>query len=115
MAYLETLKPVRWRGASHAAMRELPGDARFEAGHELNRLQQGLDPVNWKPMSTIGPGVAEIRVYAGREYRVFYLARFAEAVYVLHVFEKKSRKTSGLDLELGRVRYRQLVRERSGQ
>lgn len=96
-------------------MRRLPAEVRFEAGYELYRVQLGREPTDWKPMSGIGAGVAEIRVSGERAHRVFYVARFAEAVYVLHVFEKKSRRTSGLDLAIGRARYRELVRLRAGR
>lgn len=81
------------------------------AGLQLDRVQRGLDPDDWKPMPTVGPGVREIRVRdeAGA-FRVLYVARFAEAVYVLHCFQKKSGKTSRQDLELGRQRFKELVR-----
>ena len=70
-----------------------------------------IKPV-WKPMPTIGLGVKEIRVRAGNAYRLIYVARFSEAVYVLHAFEKKSRKTSRSDVALARNRFKDLVRER---
>ena len=78
----------------------------------MRRVQDGELPVDWKPMPTVGPGVNELRVRAGGAYRVLYVAKFAEAVYVLHAFEKKTRKTARLDVELARQRYRNLVRER---
>jgi len=63
-------------------------------------------------MPDIGAGVVELRVHAGTEHRVFYVAKFEEAIYVLHAFEKRSRKTSLRDLEVGRTRYRQVVATR---
>lgn len=75
-------------------------------------FQQGKEPSDWKPMPSIGLGVKEIRVRAGDAYRLIYVARFSEAVYVLHAFEKKSRKTSRPDLALARNRFRTLVLER---
>jgi phage-related protein len=69
-----------------------------------------LDPLDWKPMPSVGPGVRELRVDTGQQFRVLYLARRAEAVYVLHAFEKKSRKTSLADLAIARRRYSQLMR-----
>ena len=64
-------------------------------------------------MPTVGAGVYEIRVRdGGRAFRSFYVARFEEAIYVLHVFEKKTQKTSRADLDLGRSRYRDLVQRR---
>ena len=63
-------------------------------------------------MPLVGPGVVEIRVHAENEYRVFYLAKFEEAIYVLHVFAKKTQKASSLDVELGKKRYRELLERR---
>lgn len=77
------------------------------------RKPDGELPIDWKPMPDIGPGVNELRVRAGGAYRVLYVAKFAEAVYVLHAFEKKSRKTGRLDAELARQRYRNLLKERN--
>jgi phage-related protein len=107
------MKPVVWLGDSLAEVRSFVPEARQRAGHELRRVQAGRLPIDWKPMPGIGLGVNELRVRAGRAYRVIYVAKFAEAVYVLHAFEKKSRKTSRLDVELARQRYRNLVRERN--
>jgi phage-related protein len=83
-----------------------------EAGRELERVQRGGDPIDWKPMPSVGRGTREIRVHVEGEIRVFYVATFPEAVYVLHVFEKKTRKTSARDLALGRQRYRSMMEER---
>ena len=63
-------------------------------------------------MPGLGPGAQEIRLHAGTEHRVFYVARFAEAVYVLHAFEKKAQKTPKGDVELGQKRYRDLMEAR---
>ena len=63
-------------------------------------------------MGDVGPGVREIRIHTALEHRVLYVARFADAVYVLHAFEKRSRKTARDDVELARLRYRALVRQR---
>jgi len=71
-----------------------------------------VEPADWKPMSTIGPGVREIRVHTALEHRVCYIAKFAEAIYVLHAFEKRTRKTSQRDLDLARQRYQALVAQR---
>jgi phage-related protein len=88
-----------------------PDDARREAGHELYEVQMGRDPNDWKPMSTIGPGVREIRIReADGAYRVIYIATFADAIHVLHAFEKKTQKTARRDLELAATRLRQLKR-----
>jgi len=101
-------KPLIWLGTSRGDLRRFPVLARRLAGFQLRRVQQGLDPVDWKPMSAIGPGVREIRVHLGGAYRVFYVATRPKAVYVLHAFEKKTQKTSARDLETGRERFRAL-------
>jgi phage-related protein len=72
-------------------------------------VQQGLQPNDWKPMASIGVGVREIRIHTGREHRVLYLAAFAEAVYVIHAFEKKTRKTATGDVNLAKQRFRELI------
>jgi phage-related protein len=87
-------------------------DVRRVAGRELERVQRGADPTDWKPMATIGRGAREIRVHVGSELRVVYVATFPEAVYVLHVFEKKTRKTSARDLALGQQRYHSMMQGR---
>ena len=107
-----SIKPVEWLGDSRERVREFSDEARGDVGFELWEVQQGKEPSNWKPMPSIGLGVKEIRVRAGEAYRLIYVARFSEAVYVLHAFEKKSRKTSRPDVELARNRFRTLVRER---
>jgi phage-related protein len=81
------------------------------AGLQIDRVQRGLDPDNWKPMPTVGTGVREIRVRdAAGAFRVLYVAQFEQAVYVLHCFQKKSAKTSRSDIEIGRQRFRELVK-----
>lgn len=97
-------KPVVWLGSSLVDVRAFPRLARQRIGRALDLVQEGEEPPDWKPMPSVGPGVREIRVKIGVQYRVLYVARYAEAVYVLHVFEKKSQKTSERDLALGRKR-----------
>jgi phage-related protein len=79
---------------------------------DLRRVQAGEAPRDWKPMPSIGPGVREIRIHTGLEHRVFYVATFAEAVYVLHAFEKRTRKTPKQDVQLAQDRLRALVNRR---
>jgi phage-related protein len=105
-------KPLAWLGSSLADLRSFPADARRHAGHELHLVQKGLSPSDWRPMSSVGAGVVEIRIHTEQEYRVFYVAKFEEAVYVLHAFEKKTQKTPKRDIELARTRYSELVRIR---
>jgi phage-related protein len=101
-------KALIWIGSSRGDLRAFPALARRLAGLQLRRVQQGLDPDDWKPMQTIGPGVREIRIHIAGAYRVFYVASRPEAIYVLHAFEKKTRKTSAHDLRIGRDRFRAL-------
>jgi phage-related protein len=105
-------KTVAWLGTALADLRGFPADAQRDAGFELRRVQQGLDPNDWKPMLSIGPGVREIRIHTGLEHRVFYVASFAEAMYVLHAFEKRTRKTPKHDLQRAQDRLRALVNRR---
>ena len=105
-------KPLLWIGSSRAALRAFPDEARREAGHELFKVQQGEEPSNWKPLPGVGAGVNELRIDTGVAHRVIYVAKFAEAVYVLHAFEKRSRKTRPADLDLAKSRLRQLLRHR---
>ena len=106
------LKPLDWLGSALDDLRAFPDDARQRAGFELYRLQQGLDPADWKPMPSVGAGVREIRIQTERQHRILYVAKFAEAVYVLHAFEKKSQKTPKRDLDLARQRLAELLRRR---
>lgn len=107
------MKPVHFIGSSREDIRRLPESVQETAGFQLFKVQQGREPDDWKPMPTVGPGVQEIRVRDERgAYRVFYVAKFEEAVYVLHVFQKHSQKTAEPDLELGKSRYADLVRWR---
>lgn len=105
-------KTLQWLGSSRGDVRAFPRDARRLAGFQLRRVQQGLDPFDWKAMTSVGPGVREIRIHTGLEHRILYVAKFADAVYVLHAFEKRARKTPIRDVELARQRYRALVRQR---
>ena len=106
------MKPIVWLGDSLERVRAFSDDARREAGFELGEVQKGLDPSDWKPLPLIGAGVREIRIHAGKEYRVLYVAKFAEAIYVLHAFDKKSQQTARKDIETGARRYRELLEER---
>jgi len=105
-------KPLFWVGGSLTRLKTFPAAARREAGHQLHQVQMGLEPSDWKPMRAVGPGVVEIRVHAGGEYRVLYLARFAEGVYVLHAFEKKTRQTRKADIDLARRNLAEVARYR---
>jgi phage-related protein len=105
-------KPIQWLGDSRDRLRRFPQAARREIGYQLSLIQAGRSAIDWKPIPLVGPGVIEIRVHAEGEYRVFYATKFEDAVHVLHVFAKKTRKASSLDVELGKKRYRELLERR---
>jgi len=107
------MKPVHFVGTSREDIRELPDSAQETVGFQLFKVQQGKKADDWKPMPRVGSGVHEIRVRdESGAYRVFYVAKFEEAVYVLHVFEKRSQKTARADLVLGKNRYAELLKWR---
>lgn len=109
-------KPIVWMGSSRKELRAFPDEARGEAGQRLFLVQQGRDPRDWKPMQSVGPGAAEIRIQTwsgGRlEHRIVYVAKFPEAVYVLHAFQKRTRETTPRDLDKARERYRDMLDQR---
>ena len=108
------MKPVRFLGDSLERLREFPEDARNDAGFQLEHVQRGEQPDNFKPMPSIGKGVEEIRVRDDSGiYRVIYTARIADAVYVLHAFQKKTQATSKRDIATARERFAPLRRERT--
>ena len=109
---MANLKLVEFCGSSLDDLRAFPLAAKREAGHQINQVQNNQEPDDWKPMSAIGHGVREIRIrdIAGA-FRVIYVAKFADAVYVLHCFQKKTEKTSKTDLDLATKRYRELLKE----
>jgi phage-related protein len=105
------MKPVVFLGDSLETMRSFPDGPRRNAGFQLDRVQRGLEPDHWKPMSNIGHGVREIRVRdAAGAFRVIYVATFSDAVYVLHAFRKKTQRTSPRDLAIAQTRFRELKR-----
>ena len=106
-------KPLRWLGDSLDAVKEFSDEAKRSAGHQLGLIQAGLDPLDWKSMEIVGAGTKEIRIRAETGYRVFYVAKFSDAVYVLHAFVKKTTKTSKQDIELATERYKALMKQRS--
>jgi phage-related protein len=110
-------KPLIWLGSSQRDLRAFRALGRRLAGFQLRRVQQGLEPDDWKPMPAIGQGVREIRIHIAGAHRVFYLATRAEAIYVLHAFDKKTQKTSAHDLRIGRDRFRALgkLRQQHGK
>jgi phage-related protein len=105
-------KSIEFRGSALEDLRAFPQTARREAGYQLDQVQRGRDPDDWKPMNAVGQGVKEIRIRdAAGAFRVLYIAKFADAVYVLHCFQKKTQKTRKADLDLAGQRYRELLKE----
>ena len=108
-----TVKPVRFLGDSLKRLRAFPQGVRHDVGYQVWRVQLGESAEDFKPMPTIGPGVEEVRVRdLTGAYRVIYTAQLDDAVYVLHVFQKKTRATSRADIELAARRFKMLVRSR---
>lgn len=104
-------KPLEFRGDSLDELRQFPLSARREAGHQLDKVQNGHEPDDWKPMNTVGQGVKEIRIREENgAFRIIYIAKFSDAVYVLHAFQKKTEKTTKADLDIATQRYRDLAR-----
>lgn len=99
-------KPILFIGSSRDDLREFPAEVRKVLGDELLRVQNGLMPVDFKPLKDVGKGAYEIRVHLNGAWRVIYVAKFTNAIYVLHAFEKKTQKTSQKDMELAKRRYK---------
>lgn len=108
-----SIKKLAWQGNTRAILTSYPKTIRQIVGTELLGIQFGEEPNDWKPMTTVGAGVKEIRIKQEKQYRVFYVAKFEEAVYVLHIFIKKSQKTPQKEIELAKQRYKELVNSRS--
>ncbi len=102
------MKPLNFIGSSLDDLRNFPDEARKAAGFELYAVQRGVEPSDWKPMPSIGRGVKEIRIHVLGEWRIIYVAKFEDAVHVLHSFQKKTQKTSQHDIEVARKRYKQI-------
>jgi phage-related protein len=103
-------KQIRWVGSAYDDLLAFPKDTRKEAGFQLGKAQAGLEPADWKPFDEIGAGTREIRIREARGiYRVMYVAKVEEAIYVLHCFHKKTRVTSRQDKAIAAARYRAVV------
>ena len=108
------MRPLTFLGDSLKRVREFTEDARQDTGYQLDRVQRGMQPDDFKPMPSIGKGVEEIRVRDETgAYRVVYTARLAEAVYVLHAFQKKTQATSKRDIDLAVERFKALMKGRT--
>ncbi len=103
------MKGVKFVGSSLDDLRAFPKSPREDMGRQINRVQQGFDPLDWKSVKTVGPGVREIRIRdEGNNYRCMYVANTGKAVYVLHVFMKKSQRTLRKDVETARSRFKEV-------
>ncbi len=99
-------KPINWMGSSLKDLVAFPDNAKRAAGYQLYRIQQGFEPENWKPFKSVGVGVREVRISENKGiFRVMYVARFADAIYVLHAFQNKTRKTEKKDVDIAKARY----------
>lgn len=108
----QSLRRIVWMGSSFDDLRQFPEEVRRDAGFQLYRLQAGLEAADWKAMPQLGRGVEEIRLrhYSGA-YRVIYLARFEAEVYVLHCFNKKTRRTAEHEKQIVRSRLQLIPQE----
>lgn len=105
------MKSIVWHGSSYEDIKTFPLEARRDAGFQLDKVQRGMDPDDWKPLVTVGAGVREIRVREScGAFRVIYVANIGDSIHVLHAFQKKTQKTRQSDLALATTRYRAIVR-----
>jgi phage-related protein len=99
------LAVVAWEGDSRGVLQSFPEDVRQNLGFQLWQLQQGERPTDYRPLPSVGAGVFELRDQDERAwYRVVYLSRIHDVIYVLHCFEKKSREMPRKDFEKARQR-----------
>ncbi len=103
------MKELYFSGNSLDELRTFPVDVRREAGFQLDRVQHGLDPSDWKTIKMIGSGVREIRIRCvDGAYRVIYTVKLIDAVYVLHAFQKKTQKTPQQAIDIAKKRLNEL-------
>jgi phage-related protein len=119
MKSLPKEKSLVWVGSTYRDITDektFPAAARREAGHQLNTVQRGADPDKWKPFEDVGPGTKEIIIdLEDGWYRVMCVAKFSEAVYVLHCFKKKTNVTSDKEKKIATANYKAVVTSRSGK
>ncbi len=108
------MKDIDFVGSSLESIKSFPYKAKRQVGHELDKVQRGQEPSDWKPMKSVGQGVREIRIKDEQGiFRVVYVVKFLDLVYVLHAFQKKTEKTAKHDLELAKKRLKQLIQEQT--
>lgn len=104
------MKDVKFVGSSLDDLRAFPKSPRQDMGRQVNRIQQGFEPLDWKPVKSVGQGVREIRIRdEGNNYRCMYVANLGKSVYVLHVFMKKSQKILSKDIEIAKSRFKEVL------
>jgi phage-related protein len=108
---MSSMKDLRFIGTSLEDLSQFPTEAKRAAGFELWQIQSGLDPSDWKPMSSVGIGVREIRIHVGGEWRLLYVTKFAQAVYVRHAFRKKTQRTPQSDIDLAARGCREIAKK----
>jgi len=114
--YNETMKEIIFVNKSLESIKSFSIGAKRDTGHQLDRVQRGLEPNNWKPMTSIGTGAQEIRIKESDGiYRVIYVAKFKEAIYVLHAFNKKTQKTNKRDIDVAKEAYKQVLEGRKDE
>lgn len=104
------MKELKFAGSTLADLRTFPREARQNAGYQLSQVQLSFDPSDWKPITSIAPGVREIRIHKHGEYRVIYITRLHDAVYVLHAFQKKTRTTPKKDIDMAKARLKMVLK-----
>jgi phage-related protein len=103
---------IAWEGDSKEVISLFPDVAKQNLGFQLRLLQRGQQPTDFRPMSSIGPGVFELRDQDERAwYRVIYLSKVRDIIHVLHCFEKRSRETPLKEINTARQRLK-MVRAR---
>jgi len=106
------MKTMIWQSDSLKTLKGFPEQVKHDFGVELMRIQSGLDPIDWKPMPSIGKGVREVRVQYRNQYRLVYVAKFEEAIYVLSAFIKKTQRTPRAEVDKAKERLREVIRSR---
>ena len=103
------MKKITWLGDTHETVKSYSSIVKQDIGYNLDKVQRGREPCDWKPMSSVGRGVKEIRIHQENEYRVLYVAKFEESIYVLHTFVKKTQQTLKRDIDLAKQRYAEML------
>lgn len=113
---MEQEKEIRWVGSAFTDLKDFPDESRRDAGFQLSKVQAGQDPTDWKPFDEVGAGTREIRIRDTTGiFRIMYIAKFEEAIYVLHCFQKNSQATARQDKDIAIARYRAVVHTRKAK